>query len=109
NLADSAFAIGTATLPKHQRYLKQIKQRSARQLYGEENVCLCHITMPGNCLQFEFTDVAHERTLLRSPANAARQQLAQKAAELYATGLTQRQISSQLSISLGSVNSLLCG
>jgi len=113
NLADSAFAIGTALrgpqcdTNKAQRYLKQIKQRSAMQLYGEDNVCLCHITMPSNCLRFEFTDFGHERTLLRSPTSAARQQLAQKVAELSATGLTQRQISSQLSISLGTVNSLL--
>jgi DNA-binding CsgD family transcriptional regulator len=49
----------------------------------------------------------HERTLLHSPTSAARQQLAQKIAELSATGLNQRQISQQLQVSLGTVNSLL--
>jgi hypothetical protein len=107
NFADSAFAIGTSTTNKTQRYIKQIKQRSGPQVFGEENVILCHITKPGNCLQFEFTEFGHERDHLRSPTSAARNELAQKAAELSATGLSQRQISRELNVSLGYVNKLL--
>lgn len=107
NFADSAFAIGTSSTNKQQRYLKQIKQRSGPQVFGEENVCLCHISKPMNCLQFEFTDFDHERQHLRSYTVAARLELAQKAAELSTQGLNQRQISQQLNISLGYVNKLI--
>lgn len=107
NLADSAFAIGTSSANQHLRYLKQIKQRSTAQVYGEDNVCLCRITKPHNFLQFEFEGNSHERLHLRSSKMLNRELLTQKVAELSANDLSQRQISQELHISLGLVNKLM--
>ena len=107
NLADSAFAIGTSSANQRLCYLKQIKQRSTAQVYGEDNICLCHITKPHNFLQFEFGDNSHERLQLRTRNMLNQELLSQKVAELSAQGLTQRQISRELHIALGLVNKLM--
>ena len=118
NFADSAFSIGKSTLrvpqcdTKPLCYLKQIKQRNTAQLYGEDNVCLCRIQKPGNFLRFHFTgnspEALHLRTRNVPNRNTPnRDDITKKIAELSATGLTQRQISRQLGVSLGKVNKLL--
>jgi archaellum biogenesis ATPase FlaH len=107
NLADSAFTIGTSSVDQRQRYLKQIKQRSTAQVYGEDNVCLCHIAKPHNFLQFEFDGNSHERLHLLTRNILNQELLSQKVAELSAKGLSQRQISRELHIALGSVNKLM--
>jgi hypothetical protein len=107
NLADSAFAIGTSSTGQHLRYLKQIKQRSTAQVYGEDNVCLCRITKPGNFLQMRFEGHSHERLHLRSRSLLNNQLLAPQVAELAAKGYKQRQISKELHIALGLVNKLM--
>lgn len=106
NLADSAFSIGTSAADPHQRYLKQIKQRSAAQTYGENNVCLCRITKPGNFLQMQFEGNSHERLHLRN-RELNRHILAPKVAELAAKGYTQMRISKELGVSVGLVNKLM--
>jgi len=113
NFADSAFAIGASTLrvpqcdKKALCYLKQIKQRNTAQVYGEDNVCLCRIQKSGNFLQFRFMGNSPESLHLRTRNTLNRELLAQKATELSATGVSQRQISQQLGVSLGYVNKLL--
>jgi hypothetical protein len=112
NFADSAFSIGKSSTDQGLCYLKQIKQRNTAQLYGEDNVCLCRIQKPGNFLRFHFTgnseEARHLRTLhLRTRNTLNRDDISQKITELSATGLTQRQISQQLGVSLGKVNKLL--
>ncbi|MBD1383643.1 AAA family ATPase [Mucilaginibacter rigui] len=106
NLADSAFSIGTSATDPHLRYLKQIKQRSTAQVYGEDNVCLCRITKPGNFLQMQFEGNSHERQHLRT-RGLNQHILAPKVAELVANGYSQRQISKELCVSVGLVNKLM--
>jgi hypothetical protein len=107
NFADSAFAIGKSTADADLCYLKQIKQRNTRQRYGADNVCLCRIQKPGAFLYFQFEGYSAEHHHLLTRAAAERQQLAHKIASLAATGLSQRDISKQLDISLTTVNRLL--
>lgn len=107
NLADSAFAIGTSSSDRCLRYLKQIKQRSTAQVYGEDNVCLCRIVKPNNFLQFRFEGNSEEGLHLRTRNILNQEVLAPKVAELSAIGLTQRQISRELHIALGRVNRLM--
>jgi hypothetical protein len=107
NLADSAFAIGTSSADPHLRYLKQIKQRSTAQVYGEDNICLCRITKPHDFLQMQFEGYSHERLHLRTRNVLNRDLLAPKVAELAAIGYNQRQISAELRIALGMVNKLM--
>lgn len=106
NLADSAFSIGTSAADPHLRYLKQIKQRSTGQVYGEDHVCLCRITKPGNFLQMLFEGHSPERQHLRT-RGLNQHLLAPKVAELAAKGYSQRQISKELCIALGWVNKLM--
>jgi len=121
NFADSAFTMGKSATDKSLCYLKQIKQRNTRQVYGEDNVCLCRIskeplsyTSTGNFLHFKFEGSSTESRHLRPSARhnqstAGRVQLAAKIAGLSAEGLTQRQIAGQLQISVGTVNKIIRG
>ena len=121
NFADSAFAIGTSNTEAGLCYLKQIKQRNTRQIYGEDNVALCRISKtpltkgkPGNFLHFDFEGYDAERPHILTAARhsynrslADHQLLATQVAALSAEGLSQRQIALQLNIALGTVNKLL--
>ncbi|QHS55714.1 AAA family ATPase [Mucilaginibacter sp. 14171R-50] len=106
NLADSAFAIGTSAATPNLRYLKQIKQRSTAQVYGQDNVCLCRIAKPGNFLQMEFEGNSAERPHLRT-RQLNQQILAPKVAHLAANGYSQRRISKELCVAVGLVNKLI--
>jgi hypothetical protein len=107
NFADSAFALGESRIVPQLRYLKQIKQRAAQLVYGDDNVCLCRITKPANGLQFEFKGTAHERDHLQPKIRHSRQYLAEQVIALRAGGHSQRQISLKLNVGLGTVNRLL--
>lgn len=107
NFCDSSFAIGESHSDKSARYLKQIKARNTEILYDSENVILCQISKPTNFLQFEFLDFATERDHLRAPSESDRENLVEQAKELSAKGMTQREISAQLGVSLGKVNKIL--
>jgi hypothetical protein len=105
NFADSAFAIGRSSTDHHLRYLKQIKQRSTAQVYGDDNVCLCRIKKTNNFLYFAFEGNSTERLLLcRATVD---HELSGRVSQLAAQGLSQRQISKELNISLGLVNKLM--
>ncbi|MBD1393350.1 AAA family ATPase [Mucilaginibacter glaciei] len=105
NFCDSAFAIGQSFTTPGGRYIKQIKQRSNSQVYGSDNVCLCHIVKEMNDLRFEFDGFAHEADHLQQPRD--RNQLKQQAIELQQQGHSYRQISQQLNIGLATVNRFL--
>jgi len=107
NFADSAFTIGVNNADNNQRYIKQIKQRSTQQVYGEDNIVLCRMEKPSNFLQFRFDGNSTEHLQLRNAAALEREKLAEQISQLAAEGRTQRQISEQLGISLGKVNKLL--
>lgn len=107
NFADSAFSIGKSSTNHGLRYLKQVKQRNTAQLYGDDNVCLCRIQKPGNFLRFHFMGNSPEALHLRTRNMLTPDVISQKASQLSATGLTQRQIGQQLGVSLGKVNKLL--
>jgi len=121
NFADSAFAIGKSTTDAGLCYIKQIKQRNTKQLYGEDNVALCRISKaplsakkPGNFLHFDFEGYDAERPHIRIPEKHGynrsyvdRQLLAAQVAALAAEGLSQQQIALQLNIAKGTVNKLL--
>ncbi len=104
NFADSAFAIGESSKEKGLRYLKQVKQRNTRRVYHEDNVCLCHIVKPQNFIKYEFEghgrEADHLLTFSRQERDARQIEITQLAEQ----GLSQRQISKQLGIGLGTVN-----
>lgn len=107
NFCDSAFAIGESHNDKNLRYLKQIKARNTEIIYDAENVCVCQIIKPYNFLQFEFLRFGKEREHLKEHTEKDKESIIEKVKELNQQGKTQRQISTELGISLGAVNKYL--
>jgi len=104
NFCDSAFAIGQSQSKPATRYLKQVKQRNARQTYGADNVCLCHIQQELNYLHFVFDGYGSEQDHLQKHD---RSQQIHLASELKQGGQSIRQIGRQLGVSIGTVYNLL--
>lgn len=107
NFCDSAFAIGENHNDKNLRYLKQIKARNTEIIYDAENVCVCQIIKSYNFLQFEFLRFGKEQEHLKEHTEKDRESIIEKVKELSLQGKTQRQISGELGISLGTVNKYL--
>lgn len=107
NFIDSCFAIGQSTADKGVRYIKQIKARNTAMIYDTENVIVCQLDKPYNFLAFEFLAFGAEREHLRQITDTDRKIKIEKAKELSQKGLTQREIVTELGISLGAVNKYL--
>ena len=89
------------------RYLKQIKQRSATETYGANNVCLGHFQRSKSFLKFVFTGYGRENDHLLRRRALPPQQLHTEARQLSGEGLSQRQIARQLNVAVGTVNKAL--
>ena len=107
NFCDSAFAIGRSRNDLDIRYLKQIKQRSTAEEYGEDNVCLFNIVKNGNFLAFSFIDYDDEFNHLRRKKFKGWGDISTVVTELSKRGLSQRRIATRLSITLTDVHILL--
>jgi len=103
NFADSAFAIGESQTNGGLRYLKQIKQRSGTQIYGADNVRLCHIIKPYNFLHFDFTGQEPEARHLLHYTEQQRKITEDLIAQLHSEGRSLRTISAETGISYGTV------
>ena len=107
NFIDSCFAIGQSNLDKNLRYIKQIKARNTAMIYDTENVLVCQIDKAYNFLKFEFVNLGAEQEHLKQYSEKDRKGLIEQAKELREKGYPQRKISSELGISLGTVNKYL--
>ena len=107
NFIDSCFAIGQSNTDKNIRYIKQIKARNTAMIYDTENVIVCQLDKPYNFLAFEFLDFGEEREHLKQYSEKDRENLIEQAKELSEKGHSQRSISKELSISLGTVHKYL--
>jgi len=107
NFCDSAFTIGASFKDKSLRYLKQIKQRNAEQIYNADNVKVYEITKPSNYLSMVFVAFGPEREHLKVISEQDRESMIVKAKELSRSGKSQREIGKELGISVSTVNSYL--
>lgn len=107
NFCDSSFAIGDSQTDKSIRYVKQIKARNTEIIYDEENVCLFEVVKEGSFLQFRYLNTGVERKHLLQRTDKDRAALIEKVKELSGEGISQRQISAELGIALGTVNKYL--
>lgn len=107
NFCDGCFAIGESTKDKSIRYIKEIKQRNEPIRYDAENVIVCEIIKPDNFLHFSFLEWGCESEHLRQMTATDRDDLIEQVKELSSQGKSQREISKQLGIGLGSVNKYL--
>ncbi len=83
NFCDSSFAIGESAEGGGIRYLKQIKQRNCEQMYGAENVVVCHLDKDSNFLGFDFLDFGNEASFLQSLTEKDKKALEQNIIEYY--------------------------
>lgn len=107
NFCDSAFAIGESAKDKSLRYIKQIKSRNSEIVYDTENVLMFEITKPDNFLAFtpvQGVHTADEREHLQQHTKEDKEHIHQRVIELNKKGLSQREISKELCIGLGTVN-----
>ena len=104
NLTDSIFAIGKSNNDPRIRYIKQMKGRSTEKMYEEDNVCLCQITKERNFLRFELMGYGREYDQIRTMEEKERGTIIAAVRDMHAAGKTQREISIEMGISLGSVN-----
>ena len=107
NFCDSSFTIGESNQDKQIRYIKQIKQRNCEQVFDADNVCVCQIIKEHNFLQFEFVSLGNEREHLKQYTEKDKDNVISQVKELSKQGKSQRVISSELGISLGTVNKYL--
>lgn len=109
NFCDSAFAIGESVVAENMRYLKQIKQRNTREIYGSNNVCICEVNKPANFLQYEFVGYGVEADHLRKPKRTSNtySEYTDQVMALHEEGKSLRQIGAQLGISYSKVNRVI--
>lgn len=107
NLVDAVYTIGRSSKDKNLRYIKQLKVRDGEVVYDTENVKICELSKINGYLA--FTDIGFENEVdhLRIPSKNDRENLIANVKELSQEGKTQREISSHLHMSLGSVNKYL--
>lgn len=104
NFCDSSFAIGQSVVDTGLRYIKQIKQRNTKEMYGADNVCVFQIVKHHNFLEFEFMNFEEERTHLKESKKVDRDEVIELAKQLRESGKTQREIADELGIATGTVN-----
>ena len=107
NFCDAAIAMGESHTQPGLRYLKQIKQRSATETYGANNVCLGHFQRSKSFLKFVFTGYGRENDHLLRRRTLPPEKLHTEARQLSTEGLSQRQIARQLNVAVGTVNKAL--
>ena len=104
NFCDSAFAIGKSSQGDDIRYVKQIKTRQGRLMYGADNVITCRLTKDGGWLHFEETGTSREKDHLKEWNETERVNLKQQCENLVKEGLSQSEIARKLGISQATVS-----
>jgi RecA-family ATPase len=107
NFADSVLTIGKSTKDPKLRYIKQLKVRDGELIYDENNIMLCEISKSKGYLGFNEIGFASEYDHLKVATKKDKNEIALKVKELADQNKTQREISEELGISLGTVNKLI--
>ena len=107
NFADSVFAIGKSQKDGNLRYLKQLKARSTDIVHDFYNVAVRGFEKDHNFLGFRYIETEEESDHLTTMSTSDRSELVDRVKTLSSQGKTQREIASELSIGLGTVNNYL--
>ena len=107
NFADSAFAIGQSHSQPGMRYLKQIKQRSHKEEYGEGNIALISLENHLNFLRYKFEGFAPERDHIRRPETGNKSHLHKKIIALRQKGHGLRKIAGEVGVHFTTVGKIL--
>lgn len=104
NFADSVFGIGKSVMDSSIRYVKQMKVRSGELVYSADNVGVFQFEKTSNHLGFSLVGHSKESKHLAIPTDEAKAKLLSEVLRLSESGKTQRQIASELQLSVGMIN-----
>lgn len=107
NFCDSAFSIGRSAKDVNYRYIKQLKCRSTEITYDEDNVMVCEVVKENSFLHFKPIGYGNESEHLKKLDDKDKNALIHKVKELSENGKSQRDIATELGISVGAVNKYL--
>jgi archaellum biogenesis ATPase FlaH len=109
NFADSAFAIGQSQTSPGLRYLKQVKQRSQKEEYGESNVCIISLENHLNFLRYKFEGYAREQDHLRRVQDDDKELIRRQVLDLHNKGYVLRKIADEVGIHFTTAGKILRG
>ena len=104
NLADSVVGIGKSVIDQRIRYVKQFKVRSGEMVYSADHVGVFQFEKTDNHLGFTLIGHSKESSHLIKQTDEAKDKLIADIQAMSTAGKSQREIASDLQISLGMVN-----
>lgn len=107
NFFDAAFAIGRSAAETDLKYIKQVKVRTGKEMYGEHHVMLCTIEQKNLLLQFVEQGFGDENDHLIRPKAEERTKNKKIVTELRAQGMSLREIEKVTGINYMTASRLL--
>lgn len=109
NFFQVMIGLGKSTSDEKIKYIKSVKYRASEIRFGSDNVIMGQLSNGdnNNFPHFEVLGYCSERSLLREVTEKSENDLVDKARQLQSEGKSQRQIATELRISLGKVNKIL--
>lgn len=107
NFFDAAFTIGRSAAEADLKYIKQIKVRTGKEVYGEHHVMLCTIEQRNCFLQFVEQGCGDEADHLKKPKAIDISLKKAKVMELKAKGMSVREIAEASGIPKSTVGRLM--
>lgn len=107
NFFDAAFTIGRSAAEADLKYIKQIKVRTGKEVYGEHHVMLCTIEQRNSFLQFVEQGCGDEADHLKKPKAIDISLKKAKVMELKAKGMSVREIAKASGIPKSTVGRLM--
>ena len=107
NFFDAAFTIGSSASEADLKYIKQVKVRTGKKVYGEDHVLLCTIEQQRSFLQFVEQGYDDEANHLKKPKGVDISLKKAKVMELKAKGMSVREIAEASGIPKSTVGRLL--
>jgi hypothetical protein len=107
NFFDSAFVIGKSAAEAGLMYVKQVKVRTGKEVYGEHHVMLCTIEQKSRFLQFVEQGCGDEADHLKRPKASDISLKRAKVMELRAKGMSVREIAEASGIPKSTVGRLI--
>ena len=107
NFFDAAFAIGKSAAEAGIKYVKQVKVRTGKEVYGDHHVMLCTIEQQNRFLQFVEQGCGDEAEHLKRPKATDISVKKARVMELKAKGMSVREIAEASGIPKSTVGRLL--
>jgi hypothetical protein len=107
NFCDSCFAIGKSTSDESLRYIKQIKERFTSKIYDSDNVIVCQIEKPYNCLQLTYIGYGKETDYLKNINENEKEVIKEMVQHRHREGKSYREIAREFNLSLNKVQRII--